>query len=435
MINTEIDRGFKQFMFMTFIGLIFLQYNILKKDVSGYGASFFMKGGSDMFTDKNKHVGDHCQSKEGHYKPVILCRSWMGIPKHGERATLVLKDGSVVSTSPVMFLLLGGQTYIETRSTIYVDEDHYNNFMRDEIYLYEGDTATVNCTTLPYNSAIEGTDLRYQNAIQGNWIEVQNSTIATASMTTTPSTQFTITAKKAGDTTITVKPAASVIDNTSAMNGIITGSAGGSYKELKVYVRKKPTLKLSTKTTNMAFNKTIFNAITAEVSNNSNNSLLYKWSSSKSSVINVAGSNNLATLISYDKEGSVTIACELTDDVHMYNPSVSAIKKSIKIQVSDYKLDLSGTGITNGGNISMNENQNTLTFKVNEADGVSQEWTSSDTKVATVEFVDGNVTIKKVGVGIATINCVSSTGNTISFNIISKAAKPSKRKICQDLRE
>lgn len=66
---------------------------------------------------------------------------------------------------------------------------------------------------------------------------------------------------------------------------------------------------------------------------NSNNSLSYRWTSSKSSVLKVDGSGNKANLTSFGTEGNITIACELIDDVHKYNPGASVIKKSVKIQI------------------------------------------------------------------------------------------------------
>lgn len=59
----------------------------------------------------------------GGKKPVLLIKTWKGdIPTVGARGNLVLVDGREIKTSPIQYMLLGGQTYIETRSTIYLDE-------------------------------------------------------------------------------------------------------------------------------------------------------------------------------------------------------------------------------------------------------------------------------------------------------------------------
>ena len=56
-------------------------------------------------------------------KPIILIRTWKGdIPTIGKRGHLVLVDGREISTSPIRYILLGGQIYIETESTIYLDK-------------------------------------------------------------------------------------------------------------------------------------------------------------------------------------------------------------------------------------------------------------------------------------------------------------------------
>jgi hypothetical protein len=96
------------------------------------GASFFRltkKGGIIMglySLDKNSLQVGRVQSwaDTGETKPVILIKGWTGsIPKVGERINLELLDGREISTSPAVRILLGGQTYIETRSTIYLDKE------------------------------------------------------------------------------------------------------------------------------------------------------------------------------------------------------------------------------------------------------------------------------------------------------------------------
>lgn len=54
-------------------------------------------------------------------KPVVIIREFISMPKAGSPAILLLPDGRKIKTSNVVRALLGGQTYIETNSTIYVD--------------------------------------------------------------------------------------------------------------------------------------------------------------------------------------------------------------------------------------------------------------------------------------------------------------------------
>ena len=60
-------------------------------------------------------------TRSGIEKPIILIRAFLTVPKVHQPVVLLLPDGREIETSNVIGVLLGGQTYIETESTIYVD--------------------------------------------------------------------------------------------------------------------------------------------------------------------------------------------------------------------------------------------------------------------------------------------------------------------------
>lgn len=284
----------------------------------------------------------------------------------------------------------------------------------NEIWLYEGEKTTIGCTTLPFNMDWENDgNLQYLNAIQGVIVDEYIRygkppkgivKVAGRRPSWKAPAYLDLEAEGEGEAYFGLRTVGSALPT-----GINPGTLGQSFR---VYVRKKPELKLSG-TKVMVTNKTIQNAITATVKCDS--STTCTWTSSNPEILEVIGNGTNAKLISKNKEGKVTITCSVNDDVTFNNHAIKHVSESYEVEVK--KADIVLSGIRNGDTVIFDRNKDVMEIPVSEAEGSTIKWRSSLDNVASVEYKDGKLILTKKGVGTTEIIGVSSTGNTFKFYV------------------
>jgi hypothetical protein len=282
----------------------------------------------------------------------------------------------------------------------------------NEIWLYEGEKTTISCITLPFNAEWENDgNLEHLNAIQGVIVDEnikygkppKGIVKATGRRPSWKAPAYLdLEAEGAGDAYFGLNTVGSALPT-----GINPGGLGQGFR---VYVRKKPELKLSG-TKVITTNKKIQNAISATVK--SSGSTTCTWTSSNPEILEVIGNGTNAKLISKDKEGKVTITCSVNDEVTFNNHAIKHVTESYEVEVK--KADILLNGIKNGDTVLFDRNKDVMEIPVSEVEGSTIKWTSSLDNVASVEYKNGKLILTKKGVGTTEIIGISSTGNVFKF--------------------
>lgn len=199
----------------------------------------------------------------------------------------------------------------------------------------------------------------------------------------------TVTAKKAGAATITVK------------------TASGMSKSCKVTVKSAPSsIKVSTTNLTLGVGEGF---IISESTNAGSYAWKFGWSSSNSSVASVVKTSGNKAKITAKSAGTATIT------VKTYNGKTATCKVTVKSAPTSVTLSEESVGLGKGETFIIAQNSNSGSYAKNFT------WSSSNTSVVTVEKTSGNkAKITAKGNGTATITIKTYNGKTDTCKVTVK---------------